>query len=147
MQPTFVLFDKAAVSCKKPIAQPLSEDIRIENDQDAYYVWLYPNPQSAPSSQQLAMRLKTPTHQYHYVRLPVPFPVPWTGWPSSIQFNVTEDMVDGLAGEATDTLLVLNCGKRRPAKSGALALTARASDVGLAIKKGPGGLPGPFTFV
>ncbi|HEY4433211.1 MAG TPA: hypothetical protein VGM99_02310 [Candidatus Cybelea sp.] len=105
VQPTFVLFDKAAVSCKKPIAQPLSEDIRIENDQDAYYVWLYPNPQSAPSSQQLAMRLKTPTHQYHYVRLPVPFPVPWTGWPSSIQFNVTEDMVDGLAGEATDTLL------------------------------------------
>ena len=39
------------------------------------------------------MRLKTPTHQYHYVRLPVPFPVRWEGWPSSIQFNVTEDMV------------------------------------------------------
>jgi hypothetical protein len=31
--------------------------------------------------------------------------VRWEGWPSSIQFNVTEDMVDGLAGEATDTLL------------------------------------------
>src|ERR1700722_15535293 len=80
VQPTFVLFDKSAVTCGKPIPQALPTHIIVENDQDAYYVWLYPNPQSAPSSQQLAMRLKTPTHQYHYVRLPVPFPVPWTGW-------------------------------------------------------------------
>lgn len=106
VQPTFALFDKAAVACKKPVVQPLAEDIRVENDQDAYYVWLYPGAGGVGSSPQtLALRLRTPTHQYHYVRLPVPFPVPWSGWPQSIQFNVTEDMVDGLAGEAVDTLL------------------------------------------
>lgn len=106
VQPTFVLFDKAAAGCKKPIPQPLAEDIKVENDQDGYYVWLYPGAGGvATAPQTLAMRLQTPTHQYHYVRLPVPFPIPWTGWPQSIQFNVTEDMVDGLAGEPTDTLL------------------------------------------
>ncbi len=62
-------------------------------------------PVAAPNSQQLALRLRTPTHQYHYVRLPVPFPVPWGGWPTSITIDVTEDMVDSLASDPVDTLL------------------------------------------
>lgn len=103
--PTFVLFNKPQVACNKPLPQPLITNIVVENDQDAYYAWLYPDASAAPGSQQLALRLRTPTHQYHYIRLPIRFPVPWTGWPTSIQFNVTEEMVDALASDPVDTLL------------------------------------------
>lgn len=105
VQPTFVLFDKRAVACNKPIADPLSSHIVVENDQDAYYAWFYTEPANAAIPQQLALRLRTPTHQYHYVRIPIPFPIPWGGWPASIQFNVTQEMVDGLAGDPVNTLL------------------------------------------
>jgi len=104
VQPTFVLFDKSAVDCGKPIPQPLQSDISVENDQDAYYA-TFTSVSGSGGPQLLALRLRTTTHQYHYVRLPIPFPVPWGGWPTSITFNVTEDMVDGLAGEKTGTLL------------------------------------------
>jgi hypothetical protein len=86
VQPTFVLFDKRAVACNKPLPDPLVSHIVVENEQ-------------------LALRLRTPTHQYHYVRIPIPFPIPWSGWPSSIQFNVTQEMVDALAGDPVNTLL------------------------------------------
>ena len=105
VQPTFVLFDKSQVACNKPLGQPLPTDAVVENDQDSYYVELYADPSAAYGSQQLALRLRTPTHQYHYVRIPITFPVPWNGWPVSVTLNVTEDMVDGLATEPTDTLL------------------------------------------
>ena len=104
VQPTFVLFDKSTVDCGKPIPQPLQSDISVENDQDAYYA-TFTSVSGSGGPQLLALRLRTTTHQYHYVRLPIPFPVPWGGWPTSITFNVTEDMVDGLAGEKTGTLL------------------------------------------
>jgi hypothetical protein len=106
VNPTFVLFDESAVACGKPVPAPLPAAVRVENDQDSYYVWLYGDSRPrAPNSEQLALRLMTPTHEYHYVRIPVPFPVPRTGWPDSIQLNVTQDMVDGLATELTGTLL------------------------------------------
>jgi len=105
VQPTFVLFDKNAVACNKPVGQPAPTDAVVENDQDSYYVQLYADKSAAYGSQQLVLRLRTPTHQYHYVRIPVTFPVPWGGWPVSVTLNVTEDMVDGLATEPTDTLL------------------------------------------
>ncbi|MBV8198185.1 MAG: hypothetical protein JO263_08615 [Candidatus Eremiobacteraeota bacterium] len=106
VQPTFVLFDKGAVACNKPIPPPLPSNIVIENDQDAYYAWLYPDPASASGlPEQLTLRLRTPTHQYHYVRIPVPYPAPWGGWPDSVQFNITQDMVDDIAGDPVNTLL------------------------------------------
>jgi hypothetical protein len=105
VQPTFVLFDKSAAVCNKPIPPPLTTQITVENDQDAYYAWLYHDPSAGYAPQQLTLRLRTPTHQYHYVRVPIPFPAPWMGWPTSIQFNVTQEMVDGLAGDPVDTLL------------------------------------------
>jgi hypothetical protein len=105
VQPTFVLFDKRAVACNKPLPDPLVSHIVVENDQDAYYAWFYSEPANAGIPQQLALRLRTPTHQYHYVRIPIPFPMPWSGWPSSIQFNVTQEMVDALAGDPVNTLL------------------------------------------
>jgi hypothetical protein len=103
VQPTFVLFDKAAVACGKPVPQPLDSNIVVENDQDAYYAWFYSSAGGSP--EQLTLRLRTPTHQYHYVRIPLSFPTPWGGWPGIIQFNVTQEMVDSLAGESTGTLL------------------------------------------
>jgi hypothetical protein len=105
VQPTFVLFDKSQATCGKPVPQALPTQIVVENDQDGYYTWLYADPSAAPGSQQLALRLRTPTHQHHYVRVPIPFPVLLRGWPESIQFNVTEEMVDSLAGDPVDTLL------------------------------------------
>ena len=105
VQPTFVLFDKSQLACNKPLPQPLPEQIVVENDQDAYYAWIYPDQSAAGGTQLLALRLRTPTHQYHYVRINIPFPVPWGGWPSSIRFDVTQDMVDSLASEQTGTLL------------------------------------------
>ncbi len=105
VQPTFVLFDKSQIACNKPLPQPLPEQIVVENDQDSYYAWLYPDLSAVRGSQQLALRLRTPTHQYHYVRIPIPFPTPWIGWPTSIQFNVTEEMVDSLATDPVNALL------------------------------------------
>jgi hypothetical protein len=105
VQPTFVLFNKSQVTCNKPVGQPLPTDAVVENDQDSYYVELYADPSAAYGSQQLALRLRTPTHQYHYVRIPIAFPAPWGGWPMNVILNITEDMVDGLATEPTDTLL------------------------------------------
>ncbi len=106
VQPTFVLFDKRAAVCDKPVPDPLPTHIDVENDQDAYYTWFYNDaPAATAAPQQLALRLRTPTHQYHYVRIPIPFPIPWGGWPTSIEFNVTQDMVDSLAGDPVNTLL------------------------------------------
>jgi hypothetical protein len=105
VQPSFVLFDKSQAVCNKPLPAQLPINAVVENDQNSYYVWLYADPAAALGSQQLALRLRTPTHQYHYVRVPIPFPMPWNGWAQSIQFNVTEEMVDGIAGDPVDTLL------------------------------------------
>ena len=104
VQPTFVIFDKSAVACGKPLPQPLPTHVVVENDQDSYYAWLYSDA-SGDTPQQLTLRLRTPTHQYHYVRIPMQVPVPWAGWPQTIILNVTEDMVDGLAGDQVNTLL------------------------------------------
>jgi hypothetical protein len=106
VKPTFVLFDKAAVTCNKPVPDPLPSHIVVENDQDAYYAWMYLNSPPTPGVvPMLALRLKTPTHQYHYVRLPMPVPAGWGGWPASVQFTVNEDMIDELASDPVDTLL------------------------------------------
>jgi hypothetical protein len=105
VQPTFVLFDKSQVACNKPLPPSLPTNISVENDDDGFYASLYADPSASPGSQQLALRLRTPTHQYHYVRVPIGFPIPWMGWPQSIRFDVTQDMLDDLAGDPIDTLL------------------------------------------
>ncbi len=105
LQPTFVLFDKSGAVCKQPVPAPLQTSIVVENDQDSYYAWLYADRGTPLGSLQLALRLRTPTHQYHYVRIPMQFPIPRTGWPESITLDITEDMADGLATEPVNTLL------------------------------------------
>jgi hypothetical protein len=109
VQPTFVLLDKNATACNKPVGDPIASHVVVENDQDAYYAWLYADPTADPHTPvQLALRLKTPTHQYHYVRVPIPFPMPWGGWPNDVRFDVTQDEIDGLASEPVNTLLCLH---------------------------------------
>jgi hypothetical protein len=107
--PTFVLLDKNSTGCNKPVGDPVPFGVDVENDQDAYYASLYSDPSlAAHGPLQLALRLRTPTHQYHYVRVPIPFPTPWGGWPSNVQFDVTQDEIDGLASQPIDTLLCLH---------------------------------------
>jgi len=104
--PTYVLFDKNAVACGKPVATPLPTHVNVENDQDAYYAWLYNDDATRqPDTEVLALRLQTPTHQHHYVRIPLPFPATPSRWPGNIHLDVSEGMIDELATEPVDTLL------------------------------------------
>lgn len=106
-RPTFALFDKS-LSCNQPVPAPLTAKVNLEYDQGGYYVWLYPDASlDAHAPVVVALRLRTPTGTAHYIHLPIAFPQPWGGWPYSIQFDVTEEMLDGLATEKTDTLLCL----------------------------------------
>lgn len=105
VKPEFVLLPKNA-ECNKPVGDLLPSRVEFENDQDAFYVWLYQSAQPNPAT--LALRLRTPTHQYHYIRLPIPYPLPTGRWPSNIQFDVTEDEIAGLATQPTDVLLCLH---------------------------------------
>lgn len=103
--PTFVMLDKN-LPCKGPIDEPIPSHIVVENDQDAYYVWMYSDPTiAARGSVQIALQLATVTGEYHYIRIKEPFPQPWLGFPTFIQFNIDEADLDSIAGEPTDVLL------------------------------------------
>jgi hypothetical protein len=104
-KPTFVLFPKS-VACKAPVGTPLAAQIQIERDRDAYYTWLYRTPEiDALGGVTVALRIGTSTGLFHYIRVPMDFPVAWGGFPSRVQFDVTEDALDELAGEPPDVLL------------------------------------------
>ncbi len=130
-KPTFAFF-APGLACDKPITTPLVVKSKVEYDQGAFHVWLYPGsfpaiatpppPTAAPvpsasppsifasdaalaTSIAVTLRLRTPTGQAHYVRVPIVFPLPWGGWPSHVQFNVSEDLIDQLATEKTEVLL------------------------------------------
>jgi hypothetical protein len=105
LKPTFAVFDASTV-CGKPITAPLPAKFEVEYDQGGYYVKLHADPSFAGRGPLVvALKLRTTTGLAHYVHLPVPFPQTWGGWPGSVQFDITEDMVDDLATEKTDTLL------------------------------------------
>lgn len=107
VKPTFVLFDKT-VTCAGPVQTPIPLALTAEYDQGAYFAWLRPDSSlDSHAPVVVALRLRTTTGSAHYVRIPIQFPVPWGGWPTSNQLNITEDMIDGLATEKVDTLLCL----------------------------------------
>jgi hypothetical protein len=109
VKPTFVLLDNNTTACNKPVGEPIPAQVVVENDQDAYYAYIYSDPSLvARGPMRLALRLNTPTHQYHYVRVPIPFPMPWGGWPNSVTFDVTQDEVDELASQPVNTFLCLH---------------------------------------
>lgn len=102
-QPEFVSVDRGAL-CNKPIPNVTPLRGAIDNEQDAYYAQLY-RENAAVGSQILVLKLRTPTSEYHYVRVPLPFPEPPNTWPSFYTMNFPEDYIDTLATEPIDTLL------------------------------------------
>jgi hypothetical protein len=85
LSPTYVLFDKTT-QCDKPVPDPI--------------------PSLAPHAPMvMALQLQTPTGDNHYIRIKVPFPIPWDGGPEQIQFNVTDNEIDWLSGQPTGVLL------------------------------------------
>jgi len=103
--PEFVLIDKNA-QCNKPIPNVSPLRATIENDQDAYYAALDPQPQNAAvGSFSVVMKLRTAAAQYHYVRIPVTLPIPRTNWPGAYGLNIPEDFIDAIATDPVDTLL------------------------------------------
>ena len=106
-KPTYVLLDKT-VACNQPVGKPIVPEIQFEYDQGAYYLWLYGDPALAGTDPVLAMKLRTPTGLAHYIRVPVPYAeFLGSNWASNIRFELTEDEIDDLATEKTDTLLCL----------------------------------------
>jgi hypothetical protein len=105
LRPTFVVFP-AGSACDQPVNVALPVPVRVEYDPGAYYVGLGSDSGTGTAgSLVVALRLRTTTGLAHYVRLPLPFPQPWDGWPTTVRFNITEEMIDGLITEKTDTLL------------------------------------------
>jgi hypothetical protein len=116
-KPTFVLIDKS-VACDKPVGDLLPSNVAVENDDDAYYATMQIDPNGAPAT--LALRLQTPTHQYHYIRIPsITYPPPLTRWPIDIGFDVTQDEIDDLATRTVGTLLCLKLWETKVASVGA----------------------------
>ncbi len=105
LNPTYVLFPKGT-PCDKPVPDPLPAKITIENDQDSFYVKMFPDPQLfAEGPVVVALQLETATGENHYIRLKVPFPQPWDGWPYGVQFNVRDDDADSISTLPTGVLL------------------------------------------
>lgn len=103
VQPTLMLFGKQA-KCNGPVGDPVAADIHVESDSDGYYASIYPNPalvQASPAV--VAMQLKDSQGGYHYVR--IPGPVSFSSWPTLLNFNVSEDVIDYVADKPEDTLL------------------------------------------
>jgi len=105
LSPTYVLFDKNT-QCNKPVPDPIPFHLTIENDQDSFYIWMYSDPSLvARGPEIIALQLQTPTGDEHYIKLKIPFPQPWGGIPTEIQFNVTDNEIDWLSGQPTGVLL------------------------------------------
>lgn len=103
-KPAVVLFGKSA-ACDKEVDDPLPADIRIENDRDSYYVSITADPGVQSRIGVIALSLQTATGENHYIRIPLKFEAPAAQWPSTVQFNVTDDVMDSIAGKPVDTLL------------------------------------------
>ena len=104
-EPTFVLLDKS-IECNKPVDTTLTSDIVSEYDPGSFHLWLYPTPDViSRTSVTLAFKLTSSTGDDQFVRLKYPYPVPWPGWPYTIQFNLPENILDGLATEPKNVLL------------------------------------------
>lgn len=104
VKPTLVLLDPS-IACDKPVVATVPSRVNVEYDQGSYHAWLYDDGAANTGPYTVALRLKTPTNTAHYVRLPFAFPTPWSGFPTHIQFNVSEEMIDGIATDKIETLL------------------------------------------
>jgi hypothetical protein len=105
MHPAYVLLPNGT-ACQATIPTPLDSHIDIDYEQGAYYLALQADPALLTSAPPVfAVQFLTPRGLAHYVRIPVKLPPYTGGWPATIQFNITEDMIDELATEKTGVLL------------------------------------------
>jgi hypothetical protein len=105
LKPQLVFFDHSA-QCNKPVGDPLTVDIRSEYDADGYYSWIYNSADLMARAPLIAaFQIPTPTGEYHYIRLKIPFPAQWGGWPYTYQFNISDGVMDTIATDPMDTLL------------------------------------------
>lgn len=107
VQPTVVAFDKS-LACNAGVGDPLDAGIVMENDSDAYYASIFPNPTLiAHAPPVIAVRLTDSHGGYHYIRVPAKFLqyAGRTAWPSTVSLNVNEDVIDYVADKPEDTLL------------------------------------------
>lgn len=105
LNPTYVIFDKST-ACNAQVGDPIPANFRVEDDDSSFYVWLNSDPDiDARGTVVVALQIATPTGEYHYIRLKVPFPHRWDGFAYSYTYNVKDDDVQWLAGQPVDTLL------------------------------------------
>ncbi|GAC1654806.1 MAG: hypothetical protein NVS9B12_05580 [Vulcanimicrobiaceae bacterium] len=110
-EPTFVFFDKRTTGCNKPVGDILPGTVHVDYDQTAYYAAVLPDAAlDAHRPVYMALRLRTPQKEYHYIRVPdlhanTPYPLSWQGWPHEIRFNLPEDEFTSVAHDPVDTLL------------------------------------------
>jgi hypothetical protein len=104
-QPEIVVFGKGA-KCDAPIGTPLDAAIDQEDDDQAFYATLYPTGpivQNAPVTP--ALKLKDSVGGYHYIKIPNNFVEFGGRRPGQAQFDVTDDLIQFVAGKPEDTLL------------------------------------------
>jgi hypothetical protein len=105
LQPTYVVLDKG-IQCGQPVPDPIPVKVRLENDEDSFYVWIdQPKELYDRGGAQIALQMQTPTGEAHFIRLKIPYPATWGGFPDNIQFNATVDEADWLSGQPTGVLL------------------------------------------
>ncbi len=105
-EPVFVFFDKKTTGCNQPVGEVLAGAVKLDYDQQAYYAALLPDPGvSAHAPVYIALRLRTPQKEYHYIRVPHSFPESWMGWPTDIRMNLPEGEFLSVAHDPVDTLL------------------------------------------
>ena len=106
VKPTFVLFDKNAVACDKPVPDPLpSTHRRRERFRRVLRMALQRRAAAPGHRSDAGASTEDADASVPLRRLPVPVQLQWGGWPRSVEFTVTEDMVDELASDPVDTLL------------------------------------------
>lgn len=104
VKPAFVLFPPT-VKCKGAVGTPLASNIRVEDDQDAYYAAIFPSPAVAPyRAVTVALALTSASGDQHFIRLPMQYPLPWGGWPDNVNMNITASVIDDVATDPFDTL-------------------------------------------
>lgn len=106
-QPGFVLLD-SKTKCNAEVDKTLPADLTVEYDPSSFYIWLYRTPSQPLNSALLAMKVESATGDDQYVSLKYNVPMPWDGWPVTIEMNLPEGVFDSLA---TDPKGVLLCPK------------------------------------
>jgi len=105
VDPTIVLFG-AATTCNNPVGMPTNDVIDAVTESQAFYANIYsPAAIADRRSRVVALRLTDSSGGYHYIRLPVDFPMSPNAWPFFQLFNITTDVIDFAAGKPEDVLL------------------------------------------